>query len=496
MKKIPVYILLCTAALTGGCKKYLEKEPDNRAKLTDPKKVSQLLASAYPAASYMTFNEAMSDNAGDKGAGELDPTNRDPYYFDNQSSPDQDSPDYYWNACYEAIAAANQALEACNNVPDPSDYQNQKGEALVARAYAHFMLVTLYAKPYNTSSSGTDPGIPYVTEPETVVSKQYERKTVSYVYEMIEKDLLEGMPLISDAMYTVPRYHFNISAANAFACRFYLYKKDYEKAVQYAHAAIPDFLSGLRAWNTTYLAIGINNLPAEYQKTSESANLLLMTCVSTYSYALNYVRYRYALTPAIKDEILSTSIAVTGGNWALDLGTFVGSQRNPAIPKLNYTDFALADPTADYGLAYGTTCLFTAEEVLFNKAEANVYLGNYDLAINDLNTYMSTRIIGVTPGNLPSNRSITQSKVRAHYNNTLGIQDALVKYILELKRAEFMHEGMRWFDILRYDIPVTHNFLGSGDVITGSVTIDATDKRRQLKLPDGVKLSGITDLNR
>lgn len=55
---------------------------------------------------------------------------------------------------------------------------------------------------------------------------------------------------------------------------------------------------------------------------------------------------------------------------------------------------------------------------------------------------------------------------------------------------------MRWFDMLRYGIPVTHDFIGSGDVVTGSITINADDKLRLLKLPDEVKLAGITDLNR
>ncbi len=65
------------------------------------------------------------------------------------------------------------------------------------------------------------------------------RKTVAYVYEMIEKDLLEGLPLIKDVSYTVPKYHFNIAAANAFASRFYLVKRDYAKTLSYANAVFP-----------------------------------------------------------------------------------------------------------------------------------------------------------------------------------------------------------------------------------------------------------------
>ncbi len=500
MKKIILYAAAVTMFTLGGCNKYLDKEPDNRAKLTSPDKVSEILGSAYPQANYMAFTEAMSDVAGDKGSGNVDPTMRDPYYFEDVRSVDQDSPDNYWNACYAAIAASNEALQACVTADRPQDYLKQKGEALITRAYNHFMLVTLYAKPFNATSSASDPGVPYVTEPETVIIKQYDRKTVAYVYEMIEKDIIAGLPLIDDAAYSIVRYHFNRSAANAFAARFYLYKKQYDKAVQYATASVTNFLPNLRKWNTTYQATGLNELPAVYQKTSEPANLLLVSCPSNYNYNYAYATTRYGLTVTTKDEIFNTSIAVTGGTWVYN-SAFVGSQNNPAIPKLYGRDFAYSSPSSDFGLPYGTITLFSVEEVLFNKCEANANLGNYDAAITDLNTFVSTRLTstatnGISPGNLPAARQITQAKVVAHYGGALPIKDALIQYILELKRLDFIHEGMRWFDMLRFNIPVTHSFTDGSGTSTGSVTITATDKRRQLKLPDGVKLSGITDLNR
>jgi starch-binding outer membrane protein, SusD/RagB family len=500
MKRIIVYLFVGLAITLGGCEKYLAKEPDNRAKLTDPGKVSQLLGSAYPLASYMAFTEAMSDVAGDKGEGSVQASSRDPFYFADVRADDQDSPDYYWNACYQAVAAANEALVACNTASKPDDYKKQKGEALLARAYAHFMLVTLFAKPYDAATAGSSPGIPYVTEPETVVIKQYDRRTVAYVYEMIEKDLLEGLPLIDDAVYDVPRYHFNRAAANAFAARFYLYKKDYPKVVAYANASVPNFLPNLRPWNTVYQTTGLNELPALYQKSSEPANLLLVSVPSRYCYNYFYATTRYGLTVASKAEIFNTSITVTGGAWVYN-SAFVGSQANPAIPKLYGRDFAYSSPSSDFGLQYGTITLLSVEEVLFNKCEANAYIGNYNDAIADLNTYVSTRLLatgGVSPGVLPAARQITQAKLLAHYGNTLPIRDALVNYVLELKRLEYIHEGMRWFDMLRYNIRVKHLIAGpSGSgLYTDSVVVQPTDKRRQLKLPDGVKLSGITDLNR
>src|SRR5687767_9590555 len=122
------YALLITAT---GCKKFLEQSPDNRAVLNSPEKVSQLLGTAYPQANYMAFSESISDNVADKGIGGLNRTILDPFYFKDVSDNKEDSPEFYWNACYKAIAAANQALEVCSKAIDPESYSAQKGEALV-----------------------------------------------------------------------------------------------------------------------------------------------------------------------------------------------------------------------------------------------------------------------------------------------------------------------------------------------------------------------------
>src|SRR5688572_22141625 len=130
------YALLLT---TISCKKFLEKNPDNRASLESPEQVSQLLGTAYPQSNYMAFCESISDNVSDKGTGGLDLTVLQPFFFRDVTENEQDSPEGYWNACYAAISVANQALEACAAHSDSASYSSQKGEALICRAYAHFM---------------------------------------------------------------------------------------------------------------------------------------------------------------------------------------------------------------------------------------------------------------------------------------------------------------------------------------------------------------------
>ncbi len=117
----------------------------------------------------------------DKGVGQDDRVNRGSYLFEVVDAPVniEDSPDMYWAKAYNAIAATNLALQVIDQAKDPSIFSAQKGEALVARAYAHFMLVSFFSKFYNPTTAATDPGIPYVTEPEDVVIKQYEQKNGS-----------------------------------------------------------------------------------------------------------------------------------------------------------------------------------------------------------------------------------------------------------------------------------------------------------------------------
>lgn len=480
---LTIITMSCIAGVFTGCEKYLAHPPDTRARLNSPEKVSQLLGTAYPQANYMAFAESISDNVADKGAGGITNTNVDPFYFRDVRYDQQDSPEFYWNACYAAIAAANQALDACKTAPDPENYRAQKGEALVARAYAHFMLVTFFSKVYDPQTAAQDAGIPYVTEPEKVVFKQYGRKTVAYVYEMIEKDLLAGIPLIQDKGYTVPRYHFTRAASYAFAARFYLFKKDYAKVVQYVNQLFPGntLINMLRPWNTDYKTITYNELWARYARATEPANLLLVETAS--NWARNYFRVRYGLDATKRTRILGTysvSTNVTGGIWAFTNHLYTQGTNNYLLPKINEY-FVRASVNAEIGIPYVMVPLFTAEEALFNRAEANLYLNNMSAVLADLNVYASTRINNYDPGE----HAVTMEKMAGFYG-TSDVFSATISTIMDFKRAEFVQEGMRWFDLLRYKVPVTHT------TVDGEThTLGKDDLRRVFQIPETAKLSGV-----
>jgi len=461
--------------LFSGCEDYLEQLPDQRTQLNTPEKVSELLVTAYPAGNYITFSEAMSDNVTDNlGNSNVYPVNTNPYFWEDVEDINQDSPTYYWNTCYAAIAAANQALEACKNAANPQEYKAQRGEALLARAYAHFMLVTFFSK-YNPATATSDPGIPYVTEPETVVIKKYDRKTVAYVYEQIEKDILEGLPLINDNVYTVPAYHFTKKAAHAFATRFYLFKNDPEKVVYHANQAFPsnNFAGNMRPWTTTYQGLPSAELGPTYGRATESSNLLLGETVSWWG--RRYRSYRFNMTSPLLNKIK----APLGINLAYK--TYYSGNSYYILKHVEH--FVRTSINATTGRGYNMVPLLTTEEVLLNRAEAYVMQEQYELALADMNTFLSTRVLNYNPGT----HNLSENKIKDYYKaQTSETKQAFINAVLDLKRAEFVQEGLRWLDIKRHRLPVQHELADKQ-----LITLTPDDPRRELQIPQDALKAGL-----
>lgn len=493
MKRI-TYVIFSLVLFSGmtGCSKFLEKEPDNRAKLNSPEKVAQLLGTAYPKANYQLIAELSSDNAADLVTSNLDvpdwvQLNENVFFYKvpKGAGDNEDNPEGYWFGCYKAIAAANLALDAISKAPNQEAYSAQKGEALVARAYAHFMLVNFFSKFYNPATAASDPGIPYVTEPETVSVKQYDRRTVQYVYEMVEKDLLEGLPLIEDNSYAVPKFHFNIAAANAFASRYYLYKKDYANVIKYGSLSVPEntIASNLRPWNTLYNTLPLNgngSLGMTYGSSVQKANLLLVETQSWWLRILGLARYGAARSVV---QSATGSEPVTGKDWAFSAAQFMSGHL--FIPKIDEY-FVETSIGSGIGNGWQMVPLFTVEEVLFNLAEAYSYTGQTARAISLLNAYLGARLESYNAGT----DVVTAAKLTAATGSS-DLQQALINIILFYRRIEFVHEGMRWFDILRYDIEVTHNRIdGTGNILE-SVKLAKGDPRRVFQLPPTTIESGL-----
>ena len=159
------------------------------------------------------------------------------FFWLEDTESGNDSPEHIWMIYYEGIYKANEALNAIQELGGATNasLRNSEGEALLLRAYNHFVLVNEFSRAYNSKTSQTDPGISYATEVAdfSETTAQANRGTVAEDYAKIAADIEAGIPLINDS-YKVPKYHFNKKAAYAFATRFYLYYEKWDKAKEYA----------------------------------------------------------------------------------------------------------------------------------------------------------------------------------------------------------------------------------------------------------------------
>lgn len=491
MRRYFIIALILSTAF-WSCESFLDKIPDDRTDITDVEAVKSLLVSAYPEAHYILMAEWMSDNADDKrywGLSTYPIMQEESYYWEEGTAEDYDSPYNYWTKAYGAVAAANHALEAIDNLGNAAEYQPYRGEALVARAYAHFMLVNFWGKHFNPSTASTDLGVPYVKDPEKEDLKIYTRNTVGEVYDFIERDFMEGIPLLQDNAYDVAKYHFTKDAANAFATRYYLYRGDsWDKVIEYASKVLGEgtnYKDLLRNYQGKYLPISSNS--SEYQKLytnyGEPAILLLTNGVSIWYRA--FLLSRYGLSNKKVNEVFPNVEPVTYGTMPY---TMYGSYPHVHLNKVAEY-MKLAYPGATVGYPYIFCAAFTMEEVVFNRAEAYAMKKEYDKALADINTFFSMRIKDYNA----TAHVVTMEKLRSYYKSAIdeieltpwyvdqmdADQMMLVKYITKLRRAEFYSEGMRWFDVKRFHIEVKHQNAETEEVFT----LTKDDPRRELQIP-------------
>ncbi|WP_445736363.1 RagB/SusD family nutrient uptake outer membrane protein [Mariniflexile sp.] len=493
MKNI-IKVLVCVL-LASSCNDILDEAPDNRIEALDsPEKIAELLVGAYPDAAYVPFLEPMSDNAGDKGPSAdtgidfATTLNKRMYFWDDINDIDDDTPTNYWNRAYKAIAQANQALASIDALGGGTEFNILKGEALICRAYAHFMLVSIFSKAYNPSTASSDMGIPYVTKPETALLGKYERGSVENVYNQIQNDIETGLPLIKDN-YNVPAFHFTQKAANAFASRFYLNKGEWQKVIDHSNNALgANATSVLRDWTNQYAPRTYSEQNYLYtSSTAEPANILLVSASSLYDRF--HANARYQMNSAIASQLFFGR-NISGRFWSF--GIYGSSDLFYNIPKFQEY-FKVTNQAAGTGNTFVSYVLLSTDEVLLNRAEAYAMLGQLDNATDDINRSLSVKSENYDPATDALTAldiaTIYQGFPPSIYTPFYTIPTGSLPFvaaILDIKQTIFYNDGLRWFDIKRHNMELTHT-----DVLGNSYKLPKADNRRQIQIPEAAQSFGI-----
>lgn len=519
-----IVIILCLPT----CDDYLDTLPDNRAEIDSEDKITKLMVSAYPDVTSAMLYEYWSDNW-DSHDWNLNFNNYQEDLWNLKDQPNRSGNDTHfrsWERIYKAIASSNQVLQAIQEMGNPPSMNAVKAEALIARAWNHFELATLFTLPYGKTSS-SDLGLPYMTAPEVTVRPNYNRGTVEELYKNIEQDLEMALPNLDNSIYLQPKFHFNVAAANAFATKFYMTYGKFDKAIECATKVLGNNPAQvLRNWQATR-TMDMNNSeqPDAYLNKNNPASLLISYPISSWSIEgpNNYGtgnKYSHSMLVGQYETLQSK------GPWGNEDNIYVRTWWNSNTNKLFHKKiggyFEYTDPVARTGYQHTGIVHFTTDEVLLYRAEAYILTKQYAKAYEDLSTF----ITNYTNSN-PSYDEIIQFYKNLQYYHyeevyekdekgvdklvksptpkkplspplyqiELGTeQEWLIHYVLHLRRILLLGEGQRWLDIKRYGITVHRRLVDRGHkVVSVSDSIPPEDKRRAMQIPQEIINAGCTE---
>ena len=314
---------------------------------------------------------------------------------DHLCKVDEDDPD--WENLYNALYVSNVILEKLEDIEGDADEIAQLvAEAKVHRAYAHFILVNLYAKHYNAASASTDLGVVIQTSSEF---GSLVRGTVQQTYELILADLTDA--LNTESLPETPLFNLRPSKAsvNAILARVYLMMGDFGKAKTHADNCLQlnSFLYDYNSLTTT-------------PKTFDNEELLLEKI-----YPLSFVSWTYYP----HDDLLAL--------YDTD-------------NDLRYSEYFNDDYAYPGEKAYKPTFQSnpyvgpSTPEMYLIRAECNARSGNEADAITDLNT-------------LRENRYTTGTYIAY----TAADEANALQLVKDERRRELAGKGARWFDLKRYN---------------------------------------------
>ncbi|RYE19968.1 MAG: RagB/SusD family nutrient uptake outer membrane protein, partial [Sphingobacteriales bacterium] len=345
------------------------------------------------------------------------------YSFSLDHSPAQGNTRYFWYISYKIINGVNTVIDAVEKSPsdDPAK-QQLLGECYFIRAFCHFNLVRLFAKPYSVDPSA--PGV--ILRTSLSDPSQKARSTVSEVYAQVIADAEKAAGLM-----TQPRgvQYASKEAAWALLSRVNLYKEDNAKAIEYSDDVInsgrftltngtsyKSLFANAATGSETIFCVAFTNLD-DYGKFGSIASMI-------YSDGNSGWGEEYASQP-LRDLMAKHP---EDSRWSYITQPTEGGLRRNGIDVWYISKFSFQDGSPNLS----SPIMFRLAEMYLNKAEAAAKQGNTKTALDNVDL-------------IRENRGLASSK----YNGALPGGKTALDVVLEERRIELAFEGHRSYDVFR-----------------------------------------------
>jgi hypothetical protein len=436
-------IALLPLCLLSSCDKYLDVQPKGKRLLKSIGDFNLWLDNTS-ALGYAIPNELnqLDDNLDApaiktpvSGTNDLIYVWNDQYAIEPYVSP------VFWKEFYESIYYFNTVLEGIDEATGGTVEQkkNLKAEALLGRAFSYLYLVNLYGKSYNAGTASQDLAVPFVTSND-LNTPTPKRSTVKEIYDHILADLQAAVPDLPKDNNT-SRFRGAIASGYSILARTYLYMSDYTNAAKNAQLALDNGQSTGLDYSTLPSASGITNL---YNRPGAIYARLLKNTYTSYYPTLSYLK-----SFNTKDLRLAY--------YYLYTNDYSFTKRGEAY------HFGMG---VNYSNAY-PNCGTTVEEMRLILAECAARANDLPKAINELHLLRKTRFKAADYQKFDSND-----------------QEEVLKKILLERSFELAFNGMRWFDMRRFDaegrMPAVVRYDGQNNAIA---TLAPHSKKYTLQIP-------------
>ena len=284
-----------------------------------------------------------------------------------------------------------------------------KGQAYALRAQALFDLLKLYGQEYSGGSLGVV--VPLVYNPNA----QQARSTVAETRAQIESDFQAALDNLGTTGKVADKTYLNQYSVKALMSRYYLYKGDYAKVIQYAgdvinsgkYSVIPaselaiSFTKENAANSVFELAVGLNGAAGA----NSYANLVNSAGYKNIAVLPNV--YNSYESGDVRKDLIVQGVVRSGQNAYFLNGKFSDVNGNSNIKVIRY------------------------EEVLLNAAEAEIQAGS---SVNALNYYNKIR----QARGLAAASSVTLDLIKKE------------------RTLELIGEGLRYWDLLRWNSTIPY----------------------------------------
>lgn len=344
---------------------------------------------------------------------------------------------FAWYVYYRIIGNANMIIANIDKADGPeADKKAIKGQAYTYRAWAHFNLVQLYGKRYNSATAATDKGVPIMT---TNDFDGKPRASVAEVYAQINKDLDSAMVNLQG--YVRPnKSHLNLNVAQGIKARVALTMGNWNEAESYARSA----RQGFTLMNQAQYKSGFN----DYTNPEWMWGSMVIPDQNTYFYSFfAFMSWNFSSTnirtnpkaiyKPLYDQIPSTDVRKT--LWEPNPTPANFPLPHAGVHKPYMTRKFTAAGSSD---SRGDIPYMRAAEMYLIEAEAIARQGGRD---NEAAEVLHQMVVTRDPA----------------YTLSSNTGPALIDEILFQRRIELWGEGFRFLDLKRTNSPLVRNHTDS-----------------------------------